>query len=54
MNTEIKKRLEYIREEIQKECISYGEIAELQALKSYIDKDDMELLQWAETEEKEY
>jgi hypothetical protein len=48
MNTEIKKRLEYIRQEIQKECISYGEIAELQALKSYIDKDDTELLQWLE------
>ena len=48
MNTEIKKRLEYIREEIQNECISYGEIAELQTLKSYIDKDDTELLQWLE------
>ena len=48
MNTEIKKRLEYIREEIQNECISYAEIAELQTLKSYIDKDDTELLQWLE------
>lgn len=48
MNTEIKKRLEYIREEIQNECISYGEIAELQTLKGYIDKDDTELLQWLE------
>jgi hypothetical protein len=48
MNTEIKKRLEYIRQEIQKECISYSEIAELQTLKSYIDKDDTELLQWLE------
>lgn len=48
MNTEIKKRLEYIREEIQNESISYGEIAELQTLKSYIDKDDIELLQWIE------
>jgi hypothetical protein len=48
MNTEIKKRLEYIREEIQNECISYGEIEELRTLKSYIDKDDTELLQWLE------
>lgn len=48
MNTEIKKRLEYIREEIQNERVSYGEITELQTLKSYIDKDDTELLQWLE------
>lgn len=44
---EAKKRLEYLRGEIKKECISYGEIAELQSLADYIEDDDVELLQWA-------
>jgi hypothetical protein len=47
----IKKRLEEIRTEIQNERISYGEIQELQNLVQYIDKDDVELLQWAGVEE---
>lgn len=47
----IKKRLEEIRTEIQNERISYGEIQELQNLAQYIDKDDVELLQWAGVEE---
>lgn len=46
----IKKRLEEIRTEIQNERISYGEIQELQNLVQYIDKDDVELLQWAGVE----
>ncbi len=41
------RRLEYIRGKINAECISYGEIAELQALVDHIDKDDVQLLQWA-------
>ena len=32
-----KTRLEYLRGEIEKECISYGEIAELQSLTKYIE-----------------
>lgn len=44
----IKKRLEEIRTEIQNERISYGEIQELQNLAQYIDKNDVELLQWIE------
>ena len=44
---EIKERLEYLRGEIRKECISTGEIAELQGLAEYIDKGDVELLEWA-------
>ncbi len=40
-------RLEYLRKEIRAERISYGEIAELQALAPYIEADDMELLEWA-------
>ena len=46
------RRLEYLRGEIQKECISYGEIAELQSLAKYIDSSDVELLQWAGVDEK--
>ena len=47
MKKNIKKRLEYLRQEIRKKRISYGEIAELQSLANYIDKGDTELLQWA-------
>ena len=43
----IKKRLEELRTELRNECISYGELAELQSLSEYIDKDDVELLQAA-------
>lgn len=42
----ITERLEYLREEIRQERISYGEIAELQSYIEYIDTDDIELLQW--------
>jgi hypothetical protein len=48
---EIKKRLAYLRQEIKKERISYGEIAELQSLKKYIDKGDITLLEWAGVKE---
>lgn len=44
---EAKKRLEYLRGEIQAERISYGEIAELQALAPFIEAGDVELLEWA-------
>ena len=43
----IKTRLEYLRGEIEAERISYGEIAELQSLAKYIDKGDVQLLEWA-------
>jgi len=52
MKTNIKKRLEYLRKEIQKERISYGEIAELQSLAKYIESSDVELLEWAGVKEK--
>ena len=42
---ERKERLEYFRQEIRAERISYGELAELQSLAQYIDKDDVELLE---------
>jgi len=51
MKKDIKKRLEYLRKEILAERISYGEIAELQSLKKYIDKGDILLLQWAGVKE---
>ena len=47
MEKTIKKRLEYLRKQIRLECISYGEIFELQSLKEHIDNNDVELLQWA-------
>jgi hypothetical protein len=47
----VKQRLEYLRGEIRKECISYGEILELQSLKEHIEDGDVELLQWVEFEE---
>ena len=47
----IKKRLEYLREQIEQECISYGEIAELKGLAEHIDKSDTLLLEWAGVKE---
>ena len=46
-----KTRLEYLREQIEKECISYGEIAELQSLAQYIEAGDVVLLELAGVEE---
>ena len=43
----IKKRLEYLRGEINAERISYGEITELQSLSAHIDPGDTLLLEWA-------
>lgn len=43
----IKQRLEELRAEIQAERISTSELIELQVLAQYIDKGDVELLQWA-------
>lgn len=44
---DIKQRLEQLRQAIEAENISYGEISELQALADHIDKDDVLLLEWA-------
>lgn len=41
------KRLEYLRGELRAECISYGELAELESLAEYIDSEDVELLEAA-------
>ena len=46
MNT-IEERLEYLRRQIEAECISYSEIAELQSLAAHIQPDDTLLLEWA-------
>jgi hypothetical protein len=48
----INNRLEVLRKIIRTEDISYGELAELQSLAKYIDKGDVELLQWAGVPEK--
>lgn len=44
---QIKQRLEELRQELRKECISYGELIELKALAKYIDSNDVELLEAA-------
>lgn len=41
------QRLNYLRDQINQECISYGEIAELQSLAKYIEPWDVQLLEWA-------
>lgn len=46
-------RLEYLRQEIRAERISYDEIHELQSLVKHIDPSDVELLEWAGVEESE-
>ncbi len=43
----VKTRLEYLRSQIENECISYWEIAELQSLAKYIEPGDVVLLEWA-------
>lgn len=47
-----KERLEYLRKQIRAECISYGEIFELQSLVKYIEPGDVELLELAGVKEK--
>ena len=44
---QITRRLEYLRGELRAERISYSELAELESLAPYIDKDDVELLEAA-------
>jgi len=42
-----KERLEELRQELRQECISYGELLELQDMAKYIDAGDVELLEAA-------
>ena len=46
-DTNVKERLEYLREQINNECISEGELVELQSLADYIEPGDVQLLEWA-------
>ena len=41
------ERLEYLRGQIRAECISMGELVELQGMADQIDPGDVELLEWA-------
>lgn len=43
-NPETRERLEYLREQLRAERISYYELAELQGLADEIEPDDVELL----------
>jgi hypothetical protein len=47
------ERLEYLREQIRAESISWSELADLQGLAEFVDKDDVELLEWAGVPEHE-
>ena len=47
----IQQRLNYLEQEIKNGKISYGEIAELQRLKKYIDEANILLRQWAGIQE---
>ena len=47
MKYKIKQRLEYLRQELRQERISWGELAELQSLAEYIEEGDVELLEAA-------
>jgi hypothetical protein len=44
---DIPARLEYLRSQIEAECISTGELIELQGLAEHIDRGDVQLLEWA-------
>jgi len=48
---EIKARLEYLRNQINQEFISFGEIAELESLADHIEPGDVLLLEWAGVKE---
>ena len=45
--TQIKERLECLRQELRAERISWGELAELQSLAPHIEAGDVELLEAA-------
>lgn len=45
--SEVSDRLEYLRSQIRAECISWGELGELQGLAEHIEPGDVELLEWA-------
>ena len=47
----IKQELEYLRNELRNEQISYGELLELESLREFIDESDIELLQAINIEE---
>lgn len=49
-----KERLEYLRGELRDENISYGEMAELESLKEFIEPGDVELLEAAGVPESSY
>jgi hypothetical protein len=47
MTGDARSRLEYLRQELRAERISYGELAELQSLAEHIEPGDVELLEAA-------
>ena len=47
LDKQIIDRLEYLRTQLDDECISYSELLELQSLAEYIDPSDIQLLEAA-------
>lgn len=47
MAKSINERLQYLREQIEAESISWGEVAELEGLAEHIPAGDVQLLEWA-------
>ena len=47
----VASRLEYLRSQIDAECISYSEIAELESMAEYIESGDTQLMEWAGVQE---
>ena len=55
MNAEVKKELEFIKKDIEAECISQGEIAYLEEhQQDILELEDIELAQWAGITEEEW
>ena len=53
LRNKARTRLESIRQAILDECVSYGELAELQSLIKHIEPGDMLLQEWAGVPESE-
>ena len=50
----IRQQLEYLRSQLDAECISYGELVELQNLAEHIEPGDVQLAEAAGIDEQEF
>ncbi len=54
ISTTPRERLEYLRSQLDAECISYGELIELQGLAEHIEPGDVQLAEAAGIDEQEF